>query len=249
MAGYTHDVIIVGGGSGGLTATVGCAQLGMKTALIDKERLGGDCLHYGCVPSKTLLKSASVYAQMADAERFGLPGVEPGPVDMGAVNARIASVVAEIEKHDSPERFRSLGAEVFLGHAEFVSPYEIRFNGEQTLSAKHIILATGSSPRVIPFPGIEDTGYITNLDAFSLRALPQRIATIGGGPIGIELSQAFRRLGADVTVLDMAPQVLPQEDADMAEVLVRFETEQMAYESALAAAAQIMNTSLINFIT
>ena len=221
MGRYSHDVIIVGGGSGGLTAAVGCAQLGLKTALIDKERLGGDCLHYGCVPSKTLLKTASVYASMRDSGRFGLPRVEPGRVDMGAVNDRIASVIAEIEKHDSPERFRGLGAEVFLGHAEFRSPHEILFNGEQTLSAKHVILATGSSPRVIPFPGIEEAGYITNIDAFSLPELPRRIATIGAGPIGVELSQAYRRLGAEVTVLDVATQVLPREDADMADVVRR----------------------------
>ncbi len=219
MGQYTHDVIIVGGGAGGLTAAVGCAQLGMKTALIDKERLGGDCLYYGCVPSKTLLKSASVYAQMRDGERFGVPNGEPGPVEMASVNARIADVIAEIEKHDSPERFGSLGAEVLFGHAELTGPHELQLNGEQRLSAKHIILATGSSPRVIPFPGLEETGYITNLDAFSLSALPARIATIGAGPIGIELSQAFRRLGAAVTVLDIAPQVLPREDADMAKVV------------------------------
>jgi pyruvate/2-oxoglutarate dehydrogenase complex dihydrolipoamide dehydrogenase (E3) component len=219
MARYTHDVIIVGGGSGGLTAAVGCAQLGMKTALIDKERLGGDCLHYGCVPSKTLLKSASVYAQMREADRFGLPSASVGAVEMSAINARIAGVIAEIEKHDSPERFESLGAEVFLGHAEFTSPHEVRFNDERTLSAKHIILATGSAPRAIPFPGIEEAGYITNLDAFSLPQLPRRIATIGAGPIGIELSQAYRRLGAQVTILDLASQVLPREDADMAEVV------------------------------
>ena len=219
MARYSHDVIIVGGGSGGLTAAVGCAQLGMKTALIDKERLGGDCLHFGCVPSKTLLKTASVYTHMRDAARFGLPDISPGPVDMSRVNARIASVIAEIEKHDSPERFESLGAEVFLGQAEFISPHEIRFNGETTLSSKNIILATGSSPRAIPFPGIEEAGYITNVDAFSLPELPRRIATIGAGPIGVELSQAFRRLGAQVTILDIASQVLPREDADMAEVV------------------------------
>ncbi len=219
MAKYTHDVIIVGGGSGGLTTAVGCAQLGMKTALIDKERLGGDCLHYGCVPSKSLLKAASVYDSMRDATRFGLPGAKPGPVQMSSVNARIASVIAEIEKHDSPERFRALGAEVFLGHVVFRSPHELVFNGEQTLSAKHIVLATGSSPRAIPFPGIEEAGYITNVDAFSLPELPRRIAAIGAGPIGVELSQAYRRLGAEVTVLDIAPQVMPREDADMADVV------------------------------
>ena len=219
MARHTHDVIIVGGGAGGLTAAVGCAQLGMKTALIDKERLGGDCLHYGCVPSKTLLKTASIYHAMADAGRFGLPPVERPPVEMRAVNARVAEVIAAIEVHDSPERFRKLGAEVFFGHAEFTSAHEVRVDGHGTVSAPHIILATGSSPRIIPFEGLAEAGCITNVDAFSLPRLPARIATIGAGPIGVELSQAFRRLGAEVTVLDVATQVLPREDADMAEVV------------------------------
>ena len=219
MAKYSHDVVILGGGAGGLTAAVGCAQLGMKTALIDKERLGGDCLHFGCVPSKSLLMSASVYHSMNDAERYGLPSVSPPPVDLGAVNARIASVIAEIEKHDSPERFRALGADVFLGHAEFRSPHEIDLDGEQRISAPNIILATGSSPRSIPLEGLQEAGYITNLDAFSLPRLPRRIATIGGGPIGVELSQAYRRLGAQVTIIDKASHVLPREDADMASVV------------------------------
>ena len=216
MGTYSHDVMIVGGGAGGLTAAVGCAQLGMKTALVDKERLGGDCLHYGCVPSKTLLKTASVYHAMTDAGRYGLPSVEPPPVDMSAVNARVAKVIAGIEVHDSPERFRALGAEVFLGEAQFSSPHEIVIDGETRLSAPSVILATGSSPRAIPFRGIEEAGYLTNIDAFSLPKLPPRIATIGAGPIGVELSQAFRRLGAQVTILDLAPHVLPREDADMA---------------------------------
>ncbi|MFW5745631.1 MAG: FAD-dependent oxidoreductase, partial [Spirochaetota bacterium] len=161
MARFSHDVVILGGGSGGLTAAVGCAQLGMKTALVDKDRLGGDCLHYGCVPSKTLIRTATIAQQAREAERYGLPPLDPGPVDMRAVNARIAGVIEGIAVHDSPERFNKLGAEVFLGHAEFTSPHEIRLNGSETLSAAKIILATGSSPRVIPFPGLEETGYIT----------------------------------------------------------------------------------------
>jgi pyruvate/2-oxoglutarate dehydrogenase complex dihydrolipoamide dehydrogenase (E3) component len=190
----------------------------MKTALIDKERLGGDCLHYGCVPSKTLLRSASVYQLARETERFGLPGLRLPAVDMGPINSRIAGVIAQIQKHDSPERFRSLGAEVFLGHAEFISPHELTIDG-QTISAPRIILATGSGPKLIPVPGLEEAGFITNLDAFSLPSLPSRIVTIGAGPIGLELSQAFRRLGAAVTIVDIAPQVLPREDADMAAVV------------------------------
>ena len=221
MAKHTHDVIVVGGGSGGLTATVGCAQLGMKTALIDKERLGGDCLHYGCVPSKTLIKTATVFHAAKNASRYGLADMDPAPVDMGKINERVAGVIAEIEKHDSVERFTKLGAEVFLGEAEFTSPHEIRMNGSETISAPKIVLATGSSPRAIPFPGVEEAGYITNVDAFSLPSLPRRLVTIGAGPIGIELSQAFSRLGAKVTIVDIAPQIMPREDADMAEVVHR----------------------------
>lgn len=219
MAKHSHDVIILGGGAGGLTVAAGCAQLGMKTALIDKERLGGDCLYYGCVPSKTLLKTASVHHLTGQAERFGLPRIDQPPVDMSAVNTRIASVVREIEKHDSPERFENLGAEVLFGSATFASPNEIRLNDEHTLSAPKIVLATGSSPATIPVPGLEEAGYTTNVDAFSLPSLPRRLVTIGAGPIGVELSQAFARLGANVTIIDIAPQVLPHEDADMAAVV------------------------------
>ena len=219
MPRYTHDVIILGGGSGGLTAAVGCAQLGMKTLLIDKERLGGDCLHYGCVPSKTLLKSATVFQQAREMGRYGLPELTLPMVDMEPVNRRIAGVIAEIEKHDSAERFEKLGAEVVFGHAEFISPHEISIDGSPTVSAAKIILATGSGPRSLPIPGLEEAGYLTNLDAFSLPSLPPRIVTIGAGPIGLELSQAYRRLGASVTVVDVAPQVLPREDEDMAEIV------------------------------
>lgn len=234
MARYTHDVIILGGGSGGLTAAVGCAQLGMKTALIDKERLGGDCLHFGCVPSKALLKTAATYRAMSDGERFGLPTISAPPVEISAVNRRIAGVIAQIAKHDSPERFEKLGAEVFLGQARFRDPHTILLDGGRAevasgtgvadagvheLSAKSIIVATGSSPRAIPIPGLEEAGYITNLDAFSLPELPSRLVTIGGGPIGVELSQAFGRLGSKVTILDIAPHILPLEDEEMAAVV------------------------------
>lgn len=219
MARFTHDVIIVGGGSGGLTAAVGCAQLGMKTALIDKEILGGDCLHYGCVPSKTLIRSATIYQEAREGARYGLPEFQLPPVDMQAINRRVAEVIGAIQEHDSPERFQRLGAEVFFGSARFTSPHELRLNEDELLSAPRIILATGSSPRAIPFPGLEETGYITNLDAFSLARLPSRLVTIGAGPIGIELSQAFSRLGSRVTVVDVASQVLPREDADMAQVV------------------------------
>jgi pyruvate/2-oxoglutarate dehydrogenase complex dihydrolipoamide dehydrogenase (E3) component len=220
MARFTHDVIVIGGGAGGLVTTVGCAQLGLKTAVVERNRLGGDCLYHGCVPSKSLLRTAAVYKQAAEFERFGLPSVKLPPVRMSDVNARVKSVIEEIAQHDSAERFESLGAEVFMGQPRFLGPHEIEVDGER-LSAKSIVISTGSSPRGLPIQGLEDSGYITNLDVFDLEELPRRLVVIGAGPIGSEMAHAFARLGSEVTVLDVAPQMLPREDADMAAVVQR----------------------------
>ncbi|NBF41629.1 MAG: FAD-dependent oxidoreductase [Spirochaetes bacterium] len=218
MARFTHDVIVIGGGAGGLVTTVGCAQLGLKTAVVERNRLGGDCLYHGCVPSKTLLRTASVYRQAQEFERFGLPPVDPPPVRMADVNRRVQGVIEEIAQHDSAERFESLGAEVFAGQPRFLSPHEVEVDG-RTISARSIVIATGSSPRGLPIPGLEETGYITNLDVFSLPELPRRLVVIGAGPIGSEMAHAYARLGSEVTVLDVASQMLPREDADMAEIV------------------------------
>ncbi|MFO8063777.1 MAG: FAD-dependent oxidoreductase [Spirochaetia bacterium] len=218
MARFTHDVIVIGGGAGGLTSTVGCAQLGMKTALVEKKQLGGDCLYHGCVPSKTLLRTATVYRQAAELERFGLPPVNLPDVRMSEVNARVQRVIAEIAKNDSKERFESLGAEVFMGEPRFLSPHELEV-GDRTISARSIVISTGSSPRGLPIPGLEEAGYITNLDVFDLETRPNDLVVIGAGPIGSEMAHAFARLGTRVTVLDIASQMLPREDADMAEIV------------------------------
>lgn len=218
MARFTHDVIVIGGGAGGLTTTVGCAQLGMKTALVERKQLGGDCLYHGCVPSKTLLRTAGLYRQAAEFERFGLPEVKLPEVRMADVNARVGRVVAEIAKSDSPERFERLGAEVFMDTPRFISPHEVEVGG-RTISARSIVISTGSSPRGLPIPGLEEAGYITNLDVFDLDTRPDDLVVIGAGPIGAEMAHAFARLGSRVTVLDIAPQMLPREDADMAEIV------------------------------
>lgn len=216
---YTHDLLVLGGGAAGLTAASGAAQLGVKVALIDKERLGGDCLYYGCVPSKSLLKSSAVYAQSRDLSRFGLPAVELPRPDLGKVMERVQGVIGSIAYHDSPERFTALGAEVYFGAPQFVSPHEIDLGDGKRLSAGRIIIATGSSPRFIPIPGLKEAGYITNKELFSLKELPPRLLVIGAGPIGVEMSHAFARLGSSVTLIDLAPQILPREDADMAAVV------------------------------
>lgn len=221
MAKYTHDVIIIGGGAGGLVATVGCSRLGLKTAVIEKhDALGGDCLFHGCVPSKTLLKSASVYHHAKSFPMYGLPSIQLPRPDLAQINKRVQSVIATIAKHDSPARFENMGAEVYTASAaHFLSKHEVSISTKKTLSAPKIIIATGSSPLVLPIKGIDEAGYITNLDIFSLQKLPDRLIVIGAGPIGIEMSQAFSRLGSRVTVLDIASRILIKDDLDMAEVV------------------------------
>lgn len=216
---YSHDVVILGGGAGGLTAASGCAQLGLKTALVEKERLGGDCLYYGCVPSKTLIKSARVLRYAQDFEKFGLPKLTVPKVQIDRVLGHVREVIEQVAVHDSPERFRGLGAEIFFDVPEFISPHEVRLPGGRVLSARTIILATGSAPLSLPIPGLEEAGYITNIEIFSLKKQPRSMLTIGAGPIGVELSQSFLRLGTKVSIIDMAPRILSREDADLADIV------------------------------
>ena len=219
MANYDYDIGIIGGGAGGLTVASGAAQLGAKTLLIEKEKeLGGDCLHFGCVPSKTLIKTAHVYHQMKHSHKFGLPAMDLPPVDFREVSKRIRSVINIIQKHDSEERFCSLGAKVEFGHPAFTDEHTIWLNGS-TRSAKTWVLATGSSPVAPPIKGLDKTPYITNREIFYLDHLPKSMIILGGGPIGSEMSQAFCRLGTKVSVVDMAPQILIREDDDMSSTL------------------------------
>jgi pyruvate/2-oxoglutarate dehydrogenase complex dihydrolipoamide dehydrogenase (E3) component len=220
MADYDYDIGVLGGGSAGLTVTAGAAQLGAKTILIEKEKvLGGDCLHYGCVPSKTLIRTANVYHQMKNAREFGLPEVDLKPVDFRDVAARIQSVIGTIQKHDSEERFCGLGAKVEFGAAEFVDEHSVRINGT-TVSARNWVISTGSSAAVPPVEGLDKTPYITNREIFSLDRLPPSMIVLGGGPIGIEMAQAFARLGTDVTVVQRGGQILSKEDPDMADLVL-----------------------------
>jgi pyruvate/2-oxoglutarate dehydrogenase complex dihydrolipoamide dehydrogenase (E3) component len=217
MASYDFDIGILGGGSAGLTVASGAAQLGAKTLLVEKEKeLGGDCLHFGCVPSKTLIRTAHVYHLMKQAEKFGLPPVDVKPVDFRDVANRIQSVIRVIQKHDSEERFCQLGTRVVFGEAPFVDEHTIRLNG-QTHSAKTWVIATGSSPAVPPIEGLDKTPFITNKEIFSLQRLPKSMIVLGGGPIAIEMAQAFCRLGTRVLVVQRSNQILSKEDRDMAD--------------------------------
>ena len=219
MASYDYDIGVIGGGAGGLTVTSGAAQLGAKTLLVEKENeLGGDCLHFGCVPSKTLIKSAHVYHWMKNSEKFGLPAIDLPPVDFREISSRIRAVIGTIQHHDSKERFCKLGAQVEFGQPRFVDDHHIRLNGS-VYSASKWVIATGSSPVAPPIKGLDNTPYITNKEIFYLDRLPQSMIVLGAGPIGVEMSQAFNRLGTHVSVVDMAPQILIKEDADMADAV------------------------------
>ena len=216
-----YDLGVIGGGAAGLTVAAGAAQLGVKVLLIEKEDvLGGDCLHYGCVPSKTLIRTARVRHLMGKAQDFGLPPVDLPPVDYSKVADRISSVVSEIQKHDSVERFNSLGVDVRFGSPSFVERYSMLMGGK-TVSARSWVVATGSSPSAPPIPGLDDVSYLTNMDVFSMQELPSSLVVLGGGPIAVEMAQAFQRLGSEVTVIQRSSHVLSKEDADMAEYVMQ----------------------------
>jgi len=199
----------------------GAAQLGAKTLLVEREKhLGGDCLHFGCVPSKTLIRTAQAYHTMKTSEAFGLPRVDVPPVDFKKVKERIQSVIAAIQKHDSEERFCRLGAEVVFGEPAFSDEHTIRLN-KKTLSAKNWVIATGSSPNIPPIEGLDKTPHITNKEIFSLDHLPESMVILGAGPIAVEMAQAFCRLGTKVAVVQRSAQILSKEDPDMAEEMMQ----------------------------
>ncbi len=219
MAKYEYDLGIIGGGAAGLTAAAGGAQFGAKTILIEKSpRLGGDCLHYGCVPSKTLIRTAGVYSLIKRSKEFGLPEFQIPPVDLGAVMDRVKNVIEKIQQHDSEERFCGLGARVLSGNPVFADDHKVNVGG-QNISAKSWIIATGSSPSLPAVQGLADIPYWTNETVFSQRKLPSRLIVLGGGPIGLELAQAFARLGSKVTIIEFMEQILGPEDIDIADIV------------------------------
>ena len=220
MSSFDYDIAIIGGGAAGLTITAGAAQLGARTLLIEKKSaLGGDCLHYGCVPSKTLIKTAHVFHQMKQAEKFGLPAADIGPVNYRDVAARIQDVIAKIQVHDSVERFCGLGAQVEFGAPEFLDEHAVQLNGK-TISAKQWVIASGSSPASPRLDALNNISYLTNKDIFSLDELPASMIVLGAGPIAMEMAQAFNRLGTRVQVVQRSGQILSKEDKDMADTVM-----------------------------
>jgi pyruvate/2-oxoglutarate dehydrogenase complex dihydrolipoamide dehydrogenase (E3) component len=226
MPKYDYDLGIIGGGAAGLTAAAGAAQFGAKTILIEKSaKLGGDCLHFGCVPSKTLIRTAAVWNLAGRSKAFGLPSLTLPPVDLGAVMDHVGRVIEIIQHHDSPERFCGLGAEVRFGRPVFSDDHVVELDG-QRVAAKSWVIATGSSPVIPPIEGLAAVPYWTNETVFSQRTLPGRLIVLGGGPIGLEIAQAFARLGSKVAVVEFTDQILGPEDTDMADILgARLEAE------------------------
>ncbi|MGH8710035.1 MAG: dihydrolipoyl dehydrogenase family protein [Burkholderiales bacterium] len=212
------DLCVIGGGAAGLVVAAGGATLGAKVALVEKHALGGDCLYYGCVPSKTLLSSAKAAQLMRGARHFGIPAHQP-QIQLAEVMQRVASVIKGIEPYDSPERFRALGVEVIFGEGKFTDALTFSVN-QRAITAKKFVIATGSRPAIPPLPGLDAVPYLTNETVFSLRENVPSLMVLGAGPIGCELAQAFCRLGSRVMAIDVAPQILPAEDADIAQVVV-----------------------------
>ena len=206
-----QDLIVIGGGPGGLIVASVAAQVGLKVTLIEKSGLlGGDCLHTGCVPSKALIHMARTAHVTREGVRQGLLSIMP-EIDFGRAIDHVNSVVEKILVHDDPERFRSYGCDVRFGKAQFISKHEVTIDGE-TIAGRRFVIATGSMPAIPPIPLLEQAGFDTNETIFKRRALPDRLAVIGGGPIGVELAQAFARFGSKVTIIEMADRLLINED-------------------------------------
>lgn len=210
------DICVIGAGSAGLSVAAGAAQMGARTVLIEAARMGGDCLNTGCVPSKALLAAAKAAANIRHAGRFGVQAGEP-QVDFAAVNRHVHDVIAQIAPHDSVERFTGLGCTVIQARARFVDERTVEA-GEQRIRARRFVIATGSRAAVPPIPGLADIPFLTNENIFENKVLPEHLIVIGGGPIGCEMAQAHRRLGARVSVLDLAT-ILPKDDPDLVAVV------------------------------
>jgi pyruvate/2-oxoglutarate dehydrogenase complex dihydrolipoamide dehydrogenase (E3) component len=212
------DICVIGGGSGGLVVAAGASQLGMKTVLIERGKMGGDCLNYGCVPSKSLLAAAKRVKAARSNGAFGLGDAVPS-VDFPAVMRHVHEVIAAIAPTDSVERFQGLGVRVIQTEARFTGPREVTA-GDAVITARRIVIATGSAPTVPPIPGLAEVPFLTNETMFDNTVLPEHLIVIGGGPIGLEMAQAHRLLGARVSVLEVA-KVMAKDDPELAELLVQ----------------------------
>ena len=221
-ASFERNLVVIGAGSGGLVSAYIAVVVKAKVTLVEGHKMGGDCLNYGCVPSKALIRSAKAVKQLQQAEALGIRGAQ-GEVDFAAVMRRVHAVIRDIEPHDSVSRYTSLGVEVLQGHARITSPWTVDValpdGTQQTLTTRNIVIATGSSPFVPALPGLREAGYLTSDTVWNMTELPKRLLVLGGGPVGCELSQSFARLGSQVTQVEMAARIMLREDPEVSELV------------------------------
>ena len=215
---FDRNLVVIGAGAAGLVTSYIAAAVKAKVTLVESHKMGGDCLNYGCVPSKALIKSATLVHQMKHAERYGISRAD-ATFSFADVMERVARVVREVEPHDSVERYTGLGVDVVQGYAKLINPWTVQIdlgNGSiRTLTTRNIVIATGAMPFVPPLPGLAEVGYLTSDTLWSLRELPARLVVLGGGPIGCELAQSFARLGSQVTQVEMLPRIMIREDEEV----------------------------------
>lgn len=214
---FDYNLLVIGAGAGGLVTSYIAAAVKARVGLIERHRMGGDCLYTGCVPSKALIRSARFAAEQRRAAEFGFTPAQ-SRADFAAVMARVAEVIKSVEPHDSVARYQGLGVECIEGTARLVSPWELEVDG-QRLSARHIVIATGARPRIPDLPGLAEVPYLTSDNLWQLREAPRHLLVLGGGPIGCELAQSLAQLGVPVTLVELAPQLLPREEPDVAALL------------------------------
>jgi len=220
---YEYDAIVIGGGAAGLTAAGIAANFGAKTMMIEKNKLGGDCTWNGCVPSKTLIKAASVIHNAKESSKYGI-NLSISDVDLSRVMKHVDGVRNEVyEDADRPEIFEEMGIEVVIGHATFSDSHTLKVQlqdgKERSVTSKYFFICTGSTPFVPPIPGLDSVNYLTNESLFEINSIPKSMSIIGAGPIGCEMAQSFARLGLDVSVLDMADRILANDDPELTEIL------------------------------
>ncbi len=214
---FDNDVVVIGAGSGGLVSALIVATVQGRVTLVEKGEMGGDCLNTGCVPSKSLIRSAKLAADMRRGPALGFPAMEPR-FEFAAVMARVERIIATIAPHDSVERYRGLGVDVEIGEGSIVSPWEVNVNGKR-LTTRNIIIATGARPFVPLIKGMDRVPVLTSENLWQIRERPERLVVLGGGPIGVELAQAFQRLGSQVTLVEAEPRILPREDPEISAMI------------------------------
>ena len=215
----SYNLVVIGGGSAGLVSAYIAATVKAKVALIERHKMGGDCLNTGCVPSKALIKTAKVIAQIREHAKYGIKAAS-FELDFPAVMERVKQVIREIEPHDSMERYTDLGVECIAGEAKILDKYRVSVGG-RTLTTKNIVLALGADPAIPPLPGLDQVPYRTSENLWAMRELPRRLVVLGGGPIGCEMAQAFQRLGSQVTQVETGSRILGREDPEVAELMTK----------------------------